>query len=616
MALGALPMLFRKVEQLYNRIRKPKPRRYIDKRLGLEGFFQRLKDLDIHYVVLRWFEDFPNITAGEDIDVLVADEDVDRVAPLFTGSKRNGIPCDLYSESGLAGTRYRKIAYYPVHLARQLLQNAVWWKDRYRVPDPRRHLLSLAFHVVYHKGYDSGLPSAFRPPSGDAEHDYRRDLERLSDACGLRLPAEMTLESLDAWLGEQGWRPGIDTLEKLSAKNAWIRDAWFSPDMLDRIDKPLQGLGVFLVRERAVPHIRAIEKRLFDEGFDILWSEPINPCRREFVSHHTRGGNWKRGPWPVSGGLPAHGIVILDLCPMAPGDRLIRKHPGLTNLRTYRAKEDLRDEINKGASRNHRYNPLHSSDNARQALEYLDIVFPDRRADMEAKARELYEAFQTPYPVLRTLTQGRSRRAKVELIDFDGVPAVCKTFRMGRERFLQREIEAREIGRDLPGMTSILATGPRHLVMEWVEDHKRDYARRVPPFGYRLLPARLLEDAARIILYFRRRGYEYIDFTPKNLLLTRSGDVRLIDFEFLQKVHTGVDDTRGCYAWYPIPPDFQGDLPAGYQKKGHPFRRWRREFGLPRLFTRITAPPVVIGLVRVVFSMYLAQRNLWKRRRP
>ncbi len=608
-------MLSQKVKQLYSRVRKPKPRRYIDSRVGVEGFFRTLKEHDIHYVVLRWFEDFPNIKRGEDIDMLVADEDIDRVSALFTGRKRDGIPCDLYSESGLPGTRYRKIAYYPVHLAGHLLRNAVCWKDVYRVPDPRSHLLSMAFHAVYHKGYDSGIPSAFRSSTVKADHDYERWLERLAEACEMRLPEERTLETLDAWLKDQGWRPGLDTLEKLSRKNAWIRDAWFSPEVLAGVEKRIQGLGVFLLRERAVSHVRFVEQRLYDEGFDILHSAPVDPARCAYVTQHTRGGNWKRGPWAVSGGPPAHAIAVLDLCPLAPGQRLLRKHPGLTNLRMYQLKESIRDGINKKASRHDRYNPLHSSDNARQALEYLEIVFPDCRDAIEAKARALYESFQTPYPVLRSLSRGQSRRAKVELIDFHGVPAVCKTFRTGRERFLQREIEAREIGRDLPCMTKILAVGTRHLVMEWIEDCKQDYSRRVPPFGYRLLPAKLLEEAAQIILYFRRRGYEYIDFTPKNLLLTRKGEVRLIDFEYLQKVHAGIDDTRGCYAWYPVPSDFKGDLPSGYLKKGYPYRRWRRDLGLPLFCTRITAPSVVISLLRMALSVYLVQRNLWKRER-
>lgn len=598
----------------YYRLRKPRPRHYIDKRLGVEGFFQQLNQRAVNYVILRWFESLPQIAAGEDIDMLVADQDLDVVRQCSTGLKVNGIPCDLYSESGCKGSQFRKTAYFPMHVARQLLTNAVWHQQHYRVPAPRDHLLSMAFHAVYHKGYASGLPSVHGPSITAPDHDYGAHLENLAARCGETLPAPLTLEALDDWLAVNGWRPGRDTLEKWSAKNEWLQAAVFDAEQLPEIAHELAGLGVFFIRQQAVAHVADIEKVLFDEGFDVLVSRALTSAQQMEVMRAVRGGNWRRGPWPVDGGSPVHVIVVFDVCPYPPSARLLHKHPGLTNGRLYESKLRIRDMINSRHGKQGRFNALHAADNAAQALDYIDLALPDLRSEIEARARALQAAFNTPYPVIRPLSLGRSRRAKVELVDYHGTPAVCKTFRADRDRFLQREVAAREIGADLPAMTKLLETGPNYIVMEWIEDHKSRFIRRVPPLGCRLLPMVLLDTAMDIIRYFRSRGYEYIDFTPKNLLMDSAGKVYVIDFEFLQKAHEGCETLQGCFAWYCVPPEFDGDLPAGYLNKGCPYRRWRRTIGLPRWTTRWALPAFVRGIVRSVLSLYLVQRTLFNRR--
>ena len=44
---------------------------WVPEELGVAGFFRKLKNLNVNYAVLRWFETLPEIEKGEDIDLLV-----------------------------------------------------------------------------------------------------------------------------------------------------------------------------------------------------------------------------------------------------------------------------------------------------------------------------------------------------------------------------------------------------------------------------------------------------------------------------------------------------------------------------------------------------------------
>ncbi|MCE8052152.1 hypothetical protein HOP61_12655 [Halomonas daqingensis] len=205
-------------------------RRYIDGRLGMMGFLDALKKREVDYVVLRWFDSLPVIEPGEDVDILVADEDVGKLSECVSVNRRKrDIACDLYSVSGLPGTSHHQGSYYPAAKARQILANAIWMKGLVRVPAADEHFLSLSYHAIYHKGYLSGIPSEFsernaqvRPPK---DHDYRGILETLHGQSSYAAQElDMTLERLDAFLAGLGWRPDRDTLRRLAKRNRWIAD--------------------------------------------------------------------------------------------------------------------------------------------------------------------------------------------------------------------------------------------------------------------------------------------------------------------------------------------------------------------------------------------------------
>ncbi|MCE9662755.1 hypothetical protein LY622_04815 [Halomonas sp. M5N1S17] len=206
-------------------------RRFISSDIGVQGFLEILKDNNIRYVVLRWFESLPTVQTGEDIDILVADEDVKKLTSLLTvAGNENDTPCDIYSVSGLSGTNSHGLPYYPPSNAKSILDNALLLNGIARVPGPDEHFLSLSYHAVYRKGYLSGIPS--RDPTlnvkviSPRDHDYVGEIKKLHEHSSYRERAlDITLEGVDALLAECRWRPLPDVLKEMARRNEWIREA-------------------------------------------------------------------------------------------------------------------------------------------------------------------------------------------------------------------------------------------------------------------------------------------------------------------------------------------------------------------------------------------------------
>ena len=202
--------------------RRRRARRYIPPEIGLERFFAALGDRQIRYVVLRWFDELPEIKPGGDVDLLIDDRDVPSISDLFTGEMR-GTACDLFSVSGLRGTSYRGIPYLPPDKAAQVLARAVLFRDLIKVPSPEDYFLSLAYHAVYQKGPRSGLPTSTPGvrPEARPRHDYAGDLGRLAAAAGIDVTVGM--EELDDYLAARGWRPSAEMRAALAGRNPWVR---------------------------------------------------------------------------------------------------------------------------------------------------------------------------------------------------------------------------------------------------------------------------------------------------------------------------------------------------------------------------------------------------------
>ena len=198
-----------------------KRKRHLRPDLQVEQFFAELQERKVRYAVLRWFDELPHVRPGGDIDILIDDGDVDRVADLFVLGECGAVRCDLFSVSGLPGTSYMGISYFPPDRARELLDRAVEHRRLCRVPAAEDHFLSLAYHAVFQKGLKSGLPTRYSHlrPEDEPEHDYAGILARLAARIGSNPPIDM--EGLADHLTRFGWAPDEAALGKLVQHNAW-----------------------------------------------------------------------------------------------------------------------------------------------------------------------------------------------------------------------------------------------------------------------------------------------------------------------------------------------------------------------------------------------------------
>lgn len=191
-------------------------RRYLRAGLSVDDFLGGLTRAGVRYAVLRWFETLPEVEPGNDIDMLVADEDLAVTEGFLTPYRpfREAQKIDLYTAGGLPRTRFGGAPYFSPALAARVLEDTALVHGRYRVPAPAAHFDSLAFHAVHHKGAASGLPEFADgpPPAGripDALRRLARDLDRR---------VELTLHGLERYLAANGLAPDAEAAERYAAE--------------------------------------------------------------------------------------------------------------------------------------------------------------------------------------------------------------------------------------------------------------------------------------------------------------------------------------------------------------------------------------------------------------
>src|SRR6266487_6523442 len=108
------------------------PRVYIKRGIGRIEFFEILNGRKIEYVLLRWWEDFPEIPYDEDMDILIKDEHRDLIDDLITFyDNGSGIKADVYTISGVNYGSYTDIPYFQSNLAYTLINARILFKGVY-----------------------------------------------------------------------------------------------------------------------------------------------------------------------------------------------------------------------------------------------------------------------------------------------------------------------------------------------------------------------------------------------------------------------------------------------------------------------------------------------------
>ncbi len=573
-------------------------RRYIPYRLGVKGFLEQLQDDQRKHVVLRWFESLPAVMPGEDLDLLIDDAELAQVQRCLDSGP--GLqPVDLYTHTGLPSTDFRSLPYYPPAIARQLLDEAHEHRRLCRVPSPEHHFLSLAYHALYHKGVSSGLPmsQADDGTSTPCDHDYAAILRRLGEEAGYHGP--ITLESLDAYLAEKGWRPSHDMMARLARHNKWLGTRLAKESKSDADN----GLAVFLLRERGLQRggVARVKRLLEEVGFCIAEAREFDPVEATVAAQVVRGGNWGPGPWPASGGLPAAIIVAYDHAPLPLNRRQQKKYPFAVNARTL-CKDRIRDEFNRDVPDHEHCNVVHSSDNGHEATEYIRAICRMHADEVLEKVARLKMRQDAPSDVLADVTKS-GRRAKIEVMRYEGRLVVKKTFKPQMLHFLEREVRfLTELNGKVSCVPPLVARGETWFMIPFYHDvlaYRRSSGK--------LLPLNVAREAINALREIYEAGYALIDASIDNLLVDHDEGLKLFDFEFSHRYAQAPERFELSYDVVGAPADFQGDLPI--QGCNSYDRNWRPYVGLS-LHSLVNDPPWLQRAKRSIYFTTHAQRFL------
>ena len=351
-------------------------------------FLEQLNAMGIRYVVLRWFEEVPldkesEAVFAQDVDFLMEHSRLDEVVRLAS-EHPGGIKCDIYSPTGKRATGYKKMPYYPPALGHEVLEHRELYKDAFYVPKMDYFFKSLAYHLIYHKGTTSGIPSgttAF-PECPPAKRLYGSLLEELGDAVGVSaLEKPYTLLSLHRYLQTVEWSMPYDLMVRWPKEKEWM--AFLAQGEVAKYQSHadrLPNLVVFLVRAdgTASEDVKDATFQLISESFNVLRSVELDEGMIRRVSRSVRGGNWME-----HGGNafipPTFALICNDASPIpfSQDDPRRPKYPLISNAKVL-YKNRIRNEVNERfPSGDNKRIVLHASDNSIEAQHHLEAVYGD-----------------------------------------------------------------------------------------------------------------------------------------------------------------------------------------------------------------------------------------------
>lgn len=322
---------------------------------------RRFDGLD--YVLLRWAEAAESGAELGDLDILAADACLGAMEERLA-AQIGTFPIDLYGETAPNGHGFKGAPYFTPAMARHMLAEAVVRPSGIRVPSPEWAFVSFCFHLLFHKSAPLAPGSERLDQAGYSNALLLPELGRLAAAAGARCPE--TFAEIEAVLRAHGGMPPRDTIGIYSGGNRFLQARY----AIHAGGADTAGLGVFVVRDLGIP-IDLVELRAAIEaaGFTVVAERPIAPGERAVIDS-IRGGNWSDVTVAGRPTPPIHCLVCFDPKPIRPGRRARRKYPRLDNERML-VKEAIRLRLGARLGTG-RANFLHGSDNAAEALDYVE----------------------------------------------------------------------------------------------------------------------------------------------------------------------------------------------------------------------------------------------------
>jgi len=339
--------------------------------VGIDGLITFLNEQKTRYVVPRFFESFPNLhrPEGGDVDLLVDDEDAP-VVRKFLKENSGRIPVDLHTVYGPAPGS-GNMPYFLPKLANAMLDGHTIGPIGTKIPNDKDYYFSFLYHILYHKGFFSGVVSRDFPDveKHTPENNYGQFAVGLAKVLGYDLL--VSLESFEKVLEKEGYIPKLDTLSAIARLNKWVRWHYFGSKKIQEI-----GLSVLLLKKIAHKRnwIPQIEQDIRDEGFTVIKHEVFNEKQVKELSGILRGGNWHVSSENKNDYLPNSVYVLMDN--MHTGS--VKATSGTKESRIRLLKTKLRKKYNQSLD-----SFVHTTDDTEQSWEYIKDIWPEKILELK-----------------------------------------------------------------------------------------------------------------------------------------------------------------------------------------------------------------------------------------
>jgi hypothetical protein len=362
------------------------------------GLLKKLEQNGIPAVVLRWFDEVPvtqeqETQFSQDVDLLIDGAGLD-LAVALASQQPGPVRCDVYTDVGMRGSTYSGMPYYPPVSAQELLQERLPYRSAFFVPNPKLHFRSLVYHLVYHKGLESGIPSGCHlMPTASPKRPYERLLLEMAAQIGVELERPVTLWGLHRMLKQDGWDMPLDLIARWPRQTAWHEwllakereDLWPWVEVLPH-------LMVFFVREDATQRgLTQAARRMLSEKFAILATKELSDDEIGRVMRQVRGGDWVHNRKSTTI-RPKTAVICYDFAPMPAGSAHSARN-ARSNKPAYRfidndnvfVKHEIRERLGKMAGQTRRLQALHGSDNPYEAQHMLQAIYGDDTPQMNRR---------------------------------------------------------------------------------------------------------------------------------------------------------------------------------------------------------------------------------------
>jgi len=280
--------------------------------------------------------------------------------------------------------------YFTPNLALEMLDTHISGPIGAKIPNIKMYFYSFIYHIVFHKGFKSGLPSnTFTDASTKMpENNYLSHINKLSS--NYNKVDIRTLEDCVNVLKTTIYMPKIDTMASISRINNFVKLFFFTDNKIKEY-----GLSVLILKEGVCQNdsIKLIESYFIKHSFSILRKKLLTDAEVKYLSKVLRGGNWYVSKSDSHLYFPRLVYVIKDNNVGLSSSYSSIRQSGIRILKT-----SLRKAFDYDSD-----SFFHATDDTSQALEYIEDIWGDSSNFNISKSEDIPKSRFQPSVYTRVL---------------------------------------------------------------------------------------------------------------------------------------------------------------------------------------------------------------------